>query len=100
MGDARPHKPAAQHANLLDLNRRHACGTASTLFSSLLVDEQRTDHVLGLAARKQFGEIFRFHPQRGVEWQDRSFIQAGQNRLYGIEIALAFLMRHGVEANE
>ena len=100
MRDARAHQATTQYANLFNLNRRDACGAASALFSSLFVDEQGADHILRLAARKQFGEIFGFNTQRRVEREDGTFIQTRQNGLNGVKIAFAFLMRHRVQANE
>ena len=100
MRDPRSHQATTNNADFLDIYWRHANRAARTLFGGLLVDEQRADHVFGLAARKQLGEIFGFDTQRSVEWQDRAFIKARQYGLDRVVIALAFFMRHCVEADE
>ena len=93
MGDARAHQAGTEYADGLDVGWRNAFGPRRAFFRGLFVDEQGADHILGLRTGQQFGEIFAFDAQRGVDRKHRTFIKAGQDRLDRFVIALALFQR-------
>ena len=87
---------ATDDADLAKARARDAFGAMHELVRLALVDEERADHVARHRVELELGEIFRFHRQRLVHRQLRTFVQAGQDGLGCGQVVESLRLQHGV----
>ena len=80
VGDAGAHHPGAEHAELRGGELLDALGPQLAGVDRLQVEEERLDHVLGVLADDQLGEVARLDPRRGLEVDLRALDGRGQDR--------------------